>query len=107
MRIHPLALASALLIPAIVLSARTTKPRKHASGPIKSAKEAKAIAEQETGGKVTSARRIPLNGASGGWEVDCPGCHGECLRCGCYLKRFCFGGRDQFPPFEAGKGGTR
>lgn len=70
MRIHPLALASALLIPAIVLSARTTKPRKHASGPIKSAKEAKAIAEQETGGKVTSARRIPLNGASGGWEVD-------------------------------------
>ena len=68
MRVHPLALA--LLVPAIVLSARTTKPRKHASGPIKSAKEAKAIAEQETGGVATSARRIPLNGASGGWEVD-------------------------------------
>ncbi len=68
MRVHPLALA--LLVPAIVLSARTTKPRKHAAGPIKSAKEAKAIAEQETGGRATSARRIPLNGASGGWEVD-------------------------------------
>lgn len=38
--------------------------------------------------------------ATGGWEVNCPGCHGECLRCKCYLKRFCFGGRDQFPPFE-------
>ncbi|HEX7599294.1 MAG TPA: hypothetical protein VF518_13850, partial [Polyangia bacterium] len=23
-----------------------------------------------TGGKATSARRLPLNGASGGWEVD-------------------------------------
>jgi hypothetical protein len=66
---RPLALA--LLVPAIVLpAARATKPRKHASGPIKSAKEAKAIAEQETGGRATSARRIPLNGASGGWEVD-------------------------------------
>lgn len=70
MRIHPLALASALLIPALVLTAGTTKPRKHASGPVKSAKEAKAIAEQETGGKATNARRVPLNGASGGWEVD-------------------------------------
>lgn len=68
MRVHPLALA--LLVPAIVLSARAAKPRKHASGPIKSAKEAKAIAEQETGGMATGARRIPLNGASGGWEVD-------------------------------------
>jgi hypothetical protein len=37
---------------------------------VKSAKEAKAIAEQETGGKAVSARRVPLNGASGGWEVD-------------------------------------
>ena len=63
-------LALALLVPAIVLAAGTTKPRKRASGPVKSAKEAKAIAEQETGGKATSARRVPLNGASGGWEVD-------------------------------------
>ncbi len=68
MRSHPLALA--LLVPALVLSASPAKPRKHSSGPIKSAKEAKAIAEQETGGKATSARRIPLNGASGGWEVE-------------------------------------
>ncbi len=63
-------LALALLVPALVLTAGTTKSRKHASGPVKSAKEAKAIAEQETGGKAASARRIPLNGASGGWEVD-------------------------------------
>jgi hypothetical protein len=63
-------LALALLVPALVLAAGTTKPRKRASGPVKSAKEAKAIAEQETGGKATSARRVPLNGASGGWEVD-------------------------------------
>ena len=62
-------LALALLVPAIVLAFGTTKPRKRASGPVKSAKEAKAIAEQETGGKAVSARRIPLNGASGGWEV--------------------------------------
>ena len=68
MRVRPLALA--LLVPAIVLSASTTKSRKHTSGPIKSAKEAKAIAEQDTGGKAISARRISLNGASGGWEVD-------------------------------------
>ena len=68
MRTAPLALA--LLVPALVLSAGTTKSRKRASGPLKSAKEAKAIAEQETGGKAQSARRIPLNGASGGWEVD-------------------------------------
>jgi hypothetical protein len=68
MRVASLALA--LLVPAIVLSAGTTKHLKRASGPVKSAKEAKAIAEQETGGKATSARRIPLNGASGGWEVD-------------------------------------
>jgi hypothetical protein len=68
MRVATLALA--LLVPAIVLAAGTTKPRKRASGPVKSAKQAKAIAEQETGGKAISARRVPLNGASGGWEVD-------------------------------------
>ncbi|NWJ40420.1 MAG: PepSY domain-containing protein [Geothrix sp.] len=67
---HSRSLALALLVPAIVLSAGTTKSKKHASGPIKSAKEAKAIAEQDTGGKAVTARRIPLNGASGGWEVD-------------------------------------
>ena len=68
MRFSPLALA--LLVPALVLSAGTTKAKKHTAGPIKSAKEAKAIAEQDTGGKAVTARRIPLNGASGGWEVD-------------------------------------
>jgi len=69
---RPMAFGAALaLVPALVLSAGSTKPRRHhAAGPIKSSKEAKAIAEQETGGKAVSARRIPLNGASGGWEVE-------------------------------------
>ena len=63
--------AALALVPALVLSASTTKPRRsHVAGPVKSAKEAKAIAERETGGRAVSARRIPLNGASGGWEVD-------------------------------------
>ncbi|WP_257306392.1 hypothetical protein [Geothrix campi] len=63
--------ATLALIPALVLSAGTTKPRRHhTTGPLSSAKEAKAIAERETGGRAVSARRIPLNGASGGWEVD-------------------------------------
>lgn len=63
-------LGLALLVPALVLSAATTKPRKRSAGPIRSSKEAKAIAEQDTGGKAVSAKRIPLNGASGGWEVE-------------------------------------
>jgi hypothetical protein len=62
-------LAAALLIPALVLSAGTSKSHKR-TGLVKSSKEAKAIAEQDTGGRAVSARRIPLNGASGGWEVD-------------------------------------
>jgi len=70
-------LSMALLLPALALSAGTPRARKHASGPVKSAKEAKAIAEQETGGQATGARRIPLNGASGGWEVDVRMPHGE------------------------------
>lgn len=37
---------------------------------VHSAKEAKAIAERETGGAAVSAKKIPLNGATGGWEVD-------------------------------------
>lgn len=37
---------------------------------------------------------------SGGWEVQCPGCDGECGFCECYLRRFCFGSREQFPPFD-------
>ncbi len=68
MRVYPWAWA--LLVPGIVFAAGTAKSRKHAAGPVKSSKEAKAIAEKETGGKAVSARRIPLNGASSGWEVD-------------------------------------
>lgn len=65
-----MALAVAVVIPAPALLAASSKSHKHGSGLVKSAKEAKAIAEQDTGGKAVSARRIPLNGASGGWEVD-------------------------------------
>jgi hypothetical protein len=67
MSMRPLALA--LLVPALVLPAAVPK-KKRSSGLVKSSKEAKAIAERDTGGKATSAKRIPLNGASGGWEVD-------------------------------------
>ena len=67
---HPRSMALALLVPALVVAAGTTRSKKHASGPVKSAKEAKAIAEQDTGGKAVNARRLPLNGASGGWEVE-------------------------------------
>ncbi|MHB8420052.1 MAG: hypothetical protein ACYDCL_18410 [Myxococcales bacterium] len=45
-----------------------------------------------------ACRRIP----SGGWQVQCPGCAGECSGCLCHLVKFCFGSRDQFPPFEGG-----
>lgn len=63
-------LVSLLLAPALILHAATPKTVRRTSGPVQSAKEAKAIAEQETGGRATSARRVHLNGASGGWEVD-------------------------------------
>lgn len=71
MRIRPLALGAALaLAPALVLSAGAHRSKKPVTGLVRTAKEAKTIAEQETGGKAVSARRVPLNGASGGWEVD-------------------------------------
>ncbi len=57
-----------LLLPALALSAGGHRHR--AAGTVRTAKEAKAIAERETGGTAVSARQIPLNGASGGWEVD-------------------------------------
>ncbi|HJU84005.1 MAG TPA: hypothetical protein VJ600_07320 [Holophagaceae bacterium] len=63
LRILPL-----LLLPALVLSAGGH--RRRSGGTVHTAKEAKAIAEHETGGIAVSARQIPLNGASGGWEVD-------------------------------------
>jgi hypothetical protein len=65
---HISSAALALLLPALALSAPITAKR--GSGPVTSAKEAKRIAEQDTGGRATSARRIFLNGASGAWEVD-------------------------------------
>jgi hypothetical protein len=49
-----------LALPALVAQAR----------PVATAREARAIAEQDTGGIAVSARRVPLNGATGGWEVD-------------------------------------
>ena len=39
------------------------------SRPVRNKAEAKAIAEKHTGGLAVSAREIPLNGATGGWEV--------------------------------------
>lgn len=43
--------------------------RSRRAGPVRTAKEAKDIAETETGGIALSARRVHLNGASCGWEV--------------------------------------
>ena len=74
MRCRSLGLALALLLPALtpslVWATPASKSQKRGSGPVKSAKEAKTIAEQDTGGKALSARRVPLDGASGGWEVE-------------------------------------
>lgn len=47
-----------------------------------------------------ACRRVP----TGGWEVECQDCVGECVGCSCYLKRFCFGSRDQFPPMTLHQG---
>lgn len=75
MNVPFLALALAVgLVSATPLPARSVasqRPRAHRQGgPVHSAREAKAICEQETGGSAVSAHRIPLNGATGGWEVD-------------------------------------
>jgi hypothetical protein len=56
-RVPYLALA---LLPTLAIQAR----------PVASAREARSIAEQDTGGIAVGARRVPLNGATGGWEVD-------------------------------------
>lgn len=63
-------LLPALLLPALILSAHAGPRRGRRTGPVSSASEAKRIAEQETGGRAVSATRIPLNGASAGWQVD-------------------------------------
>ncbi len=64
--------AALLLVPALVLAANGTLHKKQTrrGGPVNSAKEAKDIAEREVGGTAVSARRVSLNGASSGWEVD-------------------------------------
>ena len=61
-------LAALLILPALALSAGGHRHRR--SGPLVSAKDAKAIAARETGGEAVSAKEVPLDGASGGWEVD-------------------------------------
>lgn len=71
---RPAAWLAALLVFSLAsgpLQAREPKAPKHSrkGGPVSNAKEAKAIAERETGGQALSAQRVHLNGASGGWEV--------------------------------------
>ncbi len=51
-------------------------------------------------------RHVPcLRTETGYWEVTCPGCTGECGLCKCYLARFCFGRREEFPPLHLEEGG--
>ncbi len=38
---------------------------------------------------------------TGYWEVTCPDCSGECGMCKCHLARYCFGRREEFPPFPS------
>lgn len=58
--------AALLLVPALLAAGGHRRHR----GPLVSMKDAKAIAARDTGGIPVSAHEIPLNGASGGWEVD-------------------------------------
>lgn len=60
-------LAALLLIPALLCPLQAGRRR---GGPVSSPREAKAIAERDTGGEAVRVQRIHLNGASGGWEVD-------------------------------------
>jgi hypothetical protein len=65
--------AAFLLLPALLLAGGTksSRPKQNkSSGLVSTATEAKAIAERDTGGQAVSAHRVPLNGASGGWEVE-------------------------------------
>jgi hypothetical protein len=64
--------AALVLVPSLVLVAGggSQKKQSHRGGPVSTAKAAKEIAERETGGTALTARRVPLNGASGGWEVE-------------------------------------
>jgi hypothetical protein len=56
-----------LLVPALVAPSR---PPRAITVPVKTAREARSIAERDTGGIAVSARCVPLNGATGGWQVD-------------------------------------
>jgi hypothetical protein len=57
-----------LLIPqATLVCVLAAAPR--SGGPVRTAREAKVIAEQETRGLALSARKVYLNGATCGWEV--------------------------------------
>jgi hypothetical protein len=59
------------LLPLLLLASAFQAPAQTAiHHPVKTAREAKTIAERNTGGITVSARCIPLNGATGGWEVD-------------------------------------
>lgn len=51
------------------LDAKETPRKIRHAGPVKTVKDARDIAERETGGYATEVKRIHLNGASGGWEV--------------------------------------
>jgi hypothetical protein len=66
-----------LLLPALLVASVPQKPKSapkppavRRAKPLATARQAQEVAERETGGIAVSARRIPLNGASGGWEVD-------------------------------------
>jgi hypothetical protein len=47
-----------------------SSPPAYVARPVASAREARSIAEAHTGGLAVSARKVPLNGSTGGWEVD-------------------------------------
>lgn len=59
-----------VLLQATLLSPAPPRDQRYIAVPVKTAREAKAIAERNTGGIAVSARCVPLNGATGGWEVD-------------------------------------
>jgi len=71
MRLLLPALCLLIALPSVAAVAKAPKsPRVRLQGTVKNAKDAKTISERETGGIAVSARQVPLNGASGGWEVD-------------------------------------
>ncbi len=59
----------ALLVVSSLALASGSKSR-HSGGLVRTSKEAMTVAEQDTSGIAVHARRIALNGASCGWEVE-------------------------------------